>query len=123
MNPIAMARSQKREVSGPTLADYFKRERMSWEEVKELLKKQKEKTNSLAAFEDTDLHLVRPFSTTVSRNVSLSPYYDVRTKIIKEIPVLCEASCKVFAFHFGPSNPLTVYCHTVLLMYCTSVLR
>lgn len=59
MNPIAMARSQRRQVAGPTLTDYFNRERMSWEEVKALLEKRKEKTNSLAAFEDHELNLVR----------------------------------------------------------------
>ncbi|KFM82340.1 hypothetical protein X975_21317, partial [Stegodyphus mimosarum] len=51
MNPIAMARARGPiSSSGPSIRDYLNRERPSWEEVKEILRKKKEGSRTLAAW-------------------------------------------------------------------------
>lgn len=53
MNPIAMARSRGPAASsGPTIKDYLNRNRPTWEEVKEIIKKKKEGSSTLAAWEE-----------------------------------------------------------------------
>ncbi|KAG8199632.1 hypothetical protein JTE90_009466 [Oedothorax gibbosus] len=53
MNPIAMARARGPVSSGgPSMRDYMNRERPSWEEVKEILRKKKQGSSTLAAWED-----------------------------------------------------------------------
>ncbi|GFT70382.1 protein FAM133B [Nephila pilipes] len=53
MNPIAMARARGPVSSGgPSIRDYMNRDRPSWEEVKEILKKKKQGSRTLAAWEE-----------------------------------------------------------------------
>lgn len=53
MNPIAMARARGPvSTGGPSIRDYLNRDRPSWEEVKEILKKKKAGSKTLAAWED-----------------------------------------------------------------------
>ncbi|CAM1154364.1 Uncharacterised protein g11189 [Pycnogonum litorale] len=54
INPIAAARARGPvQASGPTIKDYLNRDRPTWEEVKEIIQKQKKESSTLAAWEES----------------------------------------------------------------------